>query len=253
VEAGGEPLGDDVFIPLYDYNPVRHIKRPWVTWILIAINVAVFVVFQSEIVMQIGDRAAIMFGVTPADIGRGVRLPTAYGALPEELTLVTYMFLHGGWIHLIGNMLFLWVFGDNVEDAMGHVRFIAFYLSCGVAGAVAHVLSMKSSTVPLVGASGAIAGIIAAYLILHPRVKIWVLAFGRIPLKLSAAWVLGIWVAFQALNILASTDDNTSWWGHVGGLIAGAALILVMRRPDTELFDRGLGMTARVDTHKVEP
>ncbi len=242
-----------MFIPLHDYNPMRYIKQPWMTWLLIAINVVIFVVFQSELVLQIGDRAAFLFGMTPAEIGHGVRLPSAYGALPEEFTLLTYMFLHGGWMHLIGNMLFLWVFGDNIEDAIGHWRFLGFYIACGFAGGVAHFFSMKTSTVPLVGASGAIAGIIAAYLMLHPRVKIWVLAFGRIPLKLSAAWVLGIWIGFQAINILAKTDDDTSWWGHVGGLIAGAALILVLRRPGVELFDRGLEFAPRVDTPKVEP
>ncbi len=192
-----------MFVPLYDYNPMRHVIRPYVTYLLIAANVLVYLVFQSDLVLQIGDRAAMLFGVTPQEIGVGARLPRGYGALPEEVTLVTYMFLHGGWLHLIGNMLFLWVFGDNVEDAMGHLRFLAFYLLCGIAGGLAHYFSMRNSNVPLVGASGAIAGIIAAYLMLHPSAKMWVLAFGRIPLKLSAIWVLGAWVAVQAINVLA--------------------------------------------------
>jgi membrane associated rhomboid family serine protease len=243
-----------VFVPLYDYNPMRHVSRPYVTYLLIAANVFVYVVFQSDLVLQIGDRAAMLFGVTPQEIGVGARLPRSYGALPEEVTLVTYMFLHGGWLHLIGNMLFLWVFGDNVEDAMGHLRFLAFYLLCGIAGGLAHYFSMRSSSIPLVGASGAIAGIIAAYFMLHPHVKIWVLAFGRIPLKLSARWVLGAWVAVQIFNVLASTDDDTSWWGHLGGLFAGAVLILFMRRPGVELFDRDLSpAAARVDRPRVEP
>jgi membrane associated rhomboid family serine protease len=243
-----------VFVPLYDYNPMRYVRRPYVTYGLIAANTIIFLIFQTDLVLQIGDRAAMLFGVTPADIGVGARLPRGYGALPEEVTLVTYMFLHGGWLHLIGNMLFLWVFGDNVEDAMGHLRFLAFYLLCGIAAGFAHYLSARSSSVPLVGASGAIAGIIAAYLMLHPRAKIWVLLFGRIPLKLSAMWVLGIWVAVQVVNIVAKTDDDTAWWGHAGGLIAGAILIQFMRRPGVELFDRAPAPEpARVDRPRVEP
>ena len=243
-----------MFVPLYDYNPMRHVSRPYVTYLLIAANVFVYLVFQSDLVLQIGDRAAIQFGVTPELFGPGANLPVGFVSLPEELTLVTYMFLHGGWLHLIGNMLFLWVFGDNVEDAMGHLRFLAFYILCGIAGGLAHYFSMRTSSIPLVGASGAVAGIIAAYLMLHPSAKLWVLAFGRIPLKLSAMWVLGAWVVVQIINILAKTDDDTSWWGHAGGLIAGAILILVMRRPGVELFDRDLPpVAARVDTPKVEP
>jgi membrane associated rhomboid family serine protease len=241
-----------VFVPLYDYNPMRHVIRPYVTYLLIAVNVFVYVVFQSDLVLQIGDRAAIVFGMTPALFGPAANLPIGYASLPEELTLVTYIFLHGGWLHLIGNMLFIWVFGDNVEDAMGHLRFLAFYLLCGIAGGLAHYFSMRYSNIPLVGASGAIAGIIAAYLMLHPSAKMWVLAFGRIPLKLSAMWVLGAWVVVQVINILAKTDDDTAWWGHAGGLIAGAILILFMRRPGVALFDRA-PEPARVDRPRVEP
>ena len=243
-----------MFVPLYDYNPMRHVSRPYVTYLLIAANVFVYLVFQSDLVLQIGDRAAMLFGVTPTEIGVGARLPRGYGALPEEVTLVTYMFLHGRWLHLIGNMLFLWVFGDNVEDAMGHLRYLAFYLLCGIAGGLAHYFSARSSSIPLVGASAAIAGIIAAYLMLHPHVKIWCLVLGRIPLKLSARWVLGAWVVLQVINILGKTDDDTSWWGHVGGLVVGAILIPFMRRPGVELFDRDLPpVAARVDRPRVEP
>jgi membrane associated rhomboid family serine protease len=243
-----------VFLPFYDINPMRHLMQPTVTWALIAINVFVFVVFQSGFAMTGDDRAAILFGVTPSELGIGATLPPGYGRLPEEITLVTYMFLHGGWFHLIGNMLFLWVFGDNVEDALGHLRFLAFYLLCGIAGGLAHVLSMPTSTIPLVGASGAIAGIVAAYLMLHPNVKIWCLVLMRIPLKISARWILGAWIVLQIVNVVIGTQDETAWWAHVGGLIAGAALITIMRRPGVELFDRGLAPApARVDTAGHEP
>lgn len=230
-----------MFIPLYDYNPRRHVGWPAVTWCLIAVNVIVYLVFQSDLVLQIGDRAAMLFGVTPTEIGVGARLPRGYGALPEEVTLVTYMFLHGGWLHLIGNMLFLWVFGDNIEDAMGHLRFIMFYLMCGIFAAVLHSWMMPTSELPLIGASGAVAGVISAYLILHPKVKVWVLALWRIPLKITAAWALGIWIAAQFGNLLFESEENVAWWAHIGGLLAGATLILFMRRRGVVLFDRTRG------------
>ena len=150
------------------------------------------------------------------------------------------MFLHGGWMHLIGNMLFLWVFGDNVEDAMGHGRFLVFYLLCGAAGGLAHAFAAPTSEAPLIGASAAVAGTLSAYLILHPRVKLWVLFLGRIPLKLSAMWVIGAWIAFQFFNLFVALDEETSYWAHIGGLVAGAVLIPFMRRPDVPLFDQGL-------------
>ena len=108
--------------------------------------------------------------------------------MPERFTLISYMFLHGSWIHLLGNMLFLWVFGDNIEDAMGHLRFIMFYLMCGIFAAVLHSWMNPTSDLPLIGASGAVAGVISAYLILHPKVKVWVLALWRIPIRITAAW-----------------------------------------------------------------
>jgi membrane associated rhomboid family serine protease len=229
-----------VFLPLHDINPMRHLMRPTVTWCLIGINFFVFIVFQSGFALEPDDRAAVLFGVTPSQLGVGTRLPSGYLQLPAEFTLVTYMFLHGGWLHLIGNMLFLWVFGDNVEDAMGHLRFLAFYLLCGIAGGLAHAITTSDPDVPLVGASGAIAGIVAAYLMLHPRVKVWCLVLLRIPLKISAMWILGAWIVLQVVNVVIGTQDETAWWAHLGGIIAGAALITVMRRPGVELFDRGL-------------
>jgi hypothetical protein len=121
--------------------------------------------------------------------------------VPEEATYITYAFLHGDIFHLGGNMLFLWVFGDNVEDALGHLRFLLFYLLCAAAGALMHGLLGPDSQVPLIGASGAVAGVVAAYLMLHPRVKVWILAFGRIPLRIPAYIALGLWILFQLVMI----------------------------------------------------
>ena len=124
-------------------------------------------------------------------------LPQGLPLVPEPITLVTSLFLHGSFLHLAGNMLFLWVFGDNVEDGMGHARFLVFFLLCGIAACLAHCLMNPLSTAPLIGASGAIAGVVAAYLILYPRVKIWALFFGRLPLQVPAMYAIGFWFLLQ--------------------------------------------------------
>ena len=192
----------------------------------------------------LGDGAAASFALIPRELfqvsifGGPAHGPSDAVAVPEGYTLLTYMFLHGDIIHLSTNMLFLWVFGDNVEDAMGHMKYLIFYLICGVAGGLAHAFMLPVSRLPLIGASGAVAGVIAAYLILHPRVLVWVLAFRFIPLRISAAWVLGVWVATQLFMVMVSDTDQVAWWAHIGGMTAGAVLILFMRRPGVPLFDR---------------
>jgi rhomboid family protein len=229
-----------VFIPLSDDNPLRSISYQWVTIGLIAANVVVFI-WQAA---GAGPSAAASFAVIPSELfqvrilGGSAHGPYDTIAVPEGYTLLTYMFLHGDIIHLVSNMLFLWVFGDNVEDAMGHVKYLVFYVVCGVAGALAHAFMLPTSALPLIGASGAVAGVIAAYLILHPRVLVWVLVFRFIPLRISAAWVLGVWVATQLLMVMFSQPNQVAWWAHIGGMAAGAVLIVVMRRPGTPLFDR---------------
>jgi membrane associated rhomboid family serine protease len=229
-----------MFIPLYDYNVLRTIKTPVVTRTLIAVTTVVFIIFESGLVIDAQMASVGAFGVIPAEFHLGAGLRSELAVIPEPLTFFTYMFLHGGWMHLIGNMLFLWVFGDNVEDAMGHGRFLVFYLVCGAAGGFAHAFAAPTSEAPLIGASAAVAGTLAAYLILHPRVKLWVLALGRIPLKLSAMWVIGAWIAFQFFNLFVALDQETSYAAHIGGLMAGALLIPFFRRPDVPLFDQGL-------------
>jgi membrane associated rhomboid family serine protease len=230
-----------VFIPLSDDNPLRKISFQWVTIGLIAANVGTFVwQFGGG-----GQTMAASFAVIPSELFQ-VRIlgGAAHGkwdvlAVPEGYTLLSYMFLHGDILHLLSNMLFLWVFGDNVEDAMGHMRFLLFYVVCGIAGGLAHAAMLPTSPLPLIGASGAVAGVIAAYLILHPRVLVWVLVFRIIPLKISAAWVLGAWVASQLLMVFVSLPNQIAWWAHIGGMVAGAILIVFLRRPGVPLFDRG--------------
>jgi membrane associated rhomboid family serine protease len=209
---------------------------------LIAINVLVFVL---QLAGSDGGAAALAsFALIPSQLFQvpvpvgAEALPT--GQVPEWVTPITYQFLHGNILHLLSNMLFLWVFGDNVEDAMGHVMFLVFYLLCGIAGGLAHAAFLPSSPLPLVGASGAIAGVIAAYLMLHPRVRVWVLAFRVVPLRVPAALVLGIWVVTQLAMVVLMPSDGVAWWAHIGGMVAGAVMILFMRRPGVPLFDRGM-------------
>ena len=231
-----------VFIPLSDDNPLRSIRFQWVTVGIIAVNVLVFI-WQNA---PAGESAAASFAPIPSElfqvhvIGGPAHGPYDSVAVPEGYTLLSYMFLHGDILHLASNMLFLWVFGDNIEDAMGHLKFAVFYIVCGVAGGLAHSLALPSSKLPLIGASGAVAGVIAAYLILHPRVRVWVLAFRIIPLRISAVWVLGVWVVTQVFMVILNQPNQVAWWAHIGGMVAGAILILFMRRPGLPLFDRGL-------------
>ena len=233
-----------MFIPLHDTNPLKSIDYQYVTVSLIVINIAIYVIFQTGWIIPLDDENLAAFAVIPAELmGHGLGDETIISPFltPERFTLVTYMFLHGSWIHLLGNMLFLWVFGDNVEDAMGHIRFIMFYLMCGIFAAVVHSLIMPNSDLPLIGASGAVAGIIAAYLILHPKVKVWVLALWRIPIKITAYWALGFWIPAQFANLVFDSEENVAWGAHIGGLAPARVLILFMRRRGVSLFDRTRG------------
>jgi membrane associated rhomboid family serine protease len=227
-----------MFIPLYDHNPLRHIVRPRVNYALIALTVLSF--FLTGGLDQLAvESAAVGLGHIPSVVNDLEELPAAYTVVPENATYVTYAFLHANLLHLGGNLAFLWVFGDNIEDALGHVRYVLFYLACAAAAAFVHSTINPASTAPLIGASGAVAGVVGAYLVLHPRVKLWILAFGRIPLKLSAAWVLGAWALFQLVNIvIAAADEAVAWWAHLGGMLAGALLVIVLRRSGVPLFDR---------------
>ena len=167
-----------VFIPIHDANRLKHIDYHYATIGLIAANVAVFLLTQIDL----GGETVLAFTLIPSTLTGYELRPDAIALLPEPATLLTYSFLHADIWHLGGNMVFLWVFGDNVEDAVGHARFLLFYALCAIGGGLAHVLVEPTSAAPLIGASGAVAGIVAAYLILHPRVKVWVLFFARIPI-----------------------------------------------------------------------
>ena len=230
-------------IPVHDGRSLAHISRPYVGWTIIVLNVlAYFLVEGGGITTEASQASVVSYGLIPALFNDLAALPEGFTELPDWLTLVSYSFLHGDLLHLLGNMIFLWVFADNVEDAMGHVRFLVFYLLCAAAGGYAYVLSAPEAEVPVVGASAAVSGVVAAYFMLHPFQKIWVLLFARIPLRLGALWVLGFWILYQVYAVLAADpSEPIAWWAHIGGLVAGAALVPFLRRRGVPLFDRGSG------------
>ena len=233
-----------MFVPVHDINPLKKIPFQWVTVALIALNILIYLLFGTEFFSPAYEYASD-FALVPVELlgssgtpsGEVLRLHEPL-PLPEAVTILSYMFVHVGFFHLAGNMAFLWVFGDNVEDAMGSFRFLFFYLLCGILAAFAHIALMPDSEVPVIGASGAVAGVIGAYLMLHPNVKVWVLVLYRIPLRVTAAWAIGFWAALQVYTAFFSTEAFVAWGAHLGGLAAGAVLIVFMRRPGVPLFDK---------------
>jgi len=225
------------FIPLHDTAPRYRIARPWITWSLILSCILVYFVQTSG-----GEdgfvRLVYGFGSIPAVLTGSAELSPGLALADPLVTLLTYQFLHGGFMHLAGNMLYLWVFGDNVEDAMGHARFLLFYLVCGVAAALAQVAHDPANVTPLIGASGSISGVLGAYLILHPKSRVLV-PIGFIPLYLPAWLLLVFWFGFQFFAAFgAPASDNVGWWAHIGGFIAGVALVLFFRTRGVPLFGR---------------
>jgi membrane associated rhomboid family serine protease len=218
------------FIPLHDHNPRVYIRRHYVTIGLIAANLLVFLLQLAQSPSE-EFFVALGFGLIPDRLLGDGELAPGIPAVTPALSLLTYQFLHGGWLHLGFNMLFLWVFGDNVEDAMGHGRFLVFYIVCGIAAGLVHALVDPGSQVPTLGASGAVSGVLGAYAMLYPRARLLVLAFGIVPWRLPALLVIGAWFAQDLLwGATGSPNaDGVAVWAHVGGMVAGAALVLLFR------------------------
>lgn len=210
-----------------------------VTCSLIVLCLLVFL-YQQSVPLQQAEALILSFGMLPAVLFDQRELVPQLALIPAELTLLSSMFLHGGWLHLAGNMAFLWVFGDNVEDSMGHWRFLAFYFLCGLVAGLAHAFVDRASISPLIGASGAVSGVLGGYLVLHPRVKVIVLVMLRLPLRLPAWGIIGGWFGLQVYSVIAGVGGPTAWWAHVGGFAAGVALIPFFRRRSVPLFDRGV-------------
>jgi membrane associated rhomboid family serine protease len=227
-------------IPLHDDNPTT--IRPVVTVAFIALCVVVFF-WQVSLPERAMFAATIGYGAIPAVIFGHVALPPGLDTVPPLATLVTSMFMHGGWMHIIGNMLYLWVFGNNVEDSMGHARFAVFYIVCGIVAALAHALQDVQSTVPMIGASGAVSGVLGAYLLLYPRARILVLVWLGIfvtTVRVPAMVVLGFWIVLQFINLAvaaaAEEPGGVAWMAHVGGFAAGMILLPFFKKRHIPLF-----------------
>jgi len=227
------------FLPLHADNPRVLIEQPWVTWGLIAACTLVFL-YQVSMDPEDGARLIYGLGLIPATVTGIRQLEPDLVLIPALATLLSAPFLHGGWMHLIANMLYLWVFGDNVEDAMGHWRFLAFYLLCGVLAALAHIAADPASAMPTVGASGAISGVLGAYLILHPKARVLVPII-IIPLYVPAWALLILWIGFQVASAAAGgpVGGGIAWWEHIGGFAAGALLAVFFRHKTVPLFGGG--------------
>ena len=229
--------------PIRDDNP--HFTTPIATYALIALNVAAWVFLQGLGSEPMLSSSVCRLGLTPGEllqtVPAGVQLQISQNTYcviegsSNWYTVLTSMFMHGGWLHLIGNMWFLWIFGNNVEDSMGHVRFVVFYLLCGLAAAAAQVVADMDSAIPMVGASGAIGGVMGAYILLYPRVQVHMLVFLGFfvtTFAVPAFLMLGYWLAIQLISGFLATGvegGGVAFWAHVGGFVAGVALVPLFR------------------------
>ncbi|HXC55623.1 MAG TPA: rhomboid family intramembrane serine protease [Rhizomicrobium sp.] len=217
-------------IPISDDNPAR--LKPVVT---VALIVLCALAFAWELSLGAAmDRALTVLGFTPNAFSHPDAAPAAALGIPIWVTILTSMFLHAGFLHIAGNMLYLWIFGNNIEDAMGHVKFTLFYFVCGIAAALIMVAMDPASHAPLVGASGAISGVLAAYMLLYPRARVRVIVPLLVmfyPFRLRAVWVVGIWFALQlvAAVLTPAAEPGTAWWAHVGGFAAGLLLTPLLK------------------------
>lgn len=231
----------DIMLPLHDDNPAQ--GTPLVTGGIVVACVVVFV-WQSLLGEQAAQRVAFALGAIPAVLFDRAELEPSLAWVPAWATLFSSMFLHGGFMHLFGNMLYLWIFGNNIEDAMGHGRFVVFYLVCGIAAALAHAAWDPASEVPMIGASGAISGVLGAYLLLFPHARVLVgipLGFYIHTVYLPAIWVLGFWFVLQLVSAALAAGQGgggVAWLAHVGGFVAGMALIPLFKRRGVRLWAR---------------
>jgi membrane associated rhomboid family serine protease len=220
--------------PIRDHNPSGRV--PYVNHALIAVNIAVFLGYWTTLSGRDLDLFLYTYGLVPDRVMAG----------QDMVTLITHMFLHGGWMHLLGNMLFLWIFGDNMEDQLGHLRYFGFYLLCGFGAAALQIAQMPYSDAPMVGASGAIAGVLGGYLLLFPKARVDVLFIFVIFFRVFSiqAWiVLGVWFGVQLFNGMGATEDGVAYFAHIGGFVAGIVLTLplLLRRGGPGYWQRNHG------------
>jgi membrane associated rhomboid family serine protease len=219
-----------MFLPLKDENQMRCLESPRVTWTIIATCVVAYLLFQADLFAKLEPNVSLGFGLVPSVIfGRDIIDPRILQA-PTWATPLTYQFLHGGLVHLAGNMLFLWVFADNVEDEMGHGRFALFYLVSGALAGLAYALTLPAGQAPLIGASGSVSAVLGAYLVLHPNTRVFGLFMNIIPVRIPALWFILGWFALQLGHALFDPNRAVAWIAHVAGVVIGAALVYPFRR-----------------------
>ena len=232
--------------PLRDENPT--LRTPYAVIFIIAANAIAWLALQGLGSAEPLARSLCLYGLIPGDllgllpagsqINVGAGLVCQFDGNANPLSLLTSMFMHGGWLHIIGNMWFLWVFGDNIEDVMGPVRFILFYVLCGLGAAFAQILTDPSSAIPMVGASGAIGGVMGAYALLYPRHHVHTLiflGFFATTVAVPAIFMLGYWFVLQivgGLPALGRSGGGVAFWAHVGGFVVGLATVHLFKRPD---------------------
>lgn len=228
-------------IPLHDDNPTE--RTPVVTVAIIATCVLVFL-YQASLPPRAGEAFVFIYGAIPSLLFGHAELPDEVAGAPATMTLFTSMFLHGGWMHLIGNMLYLWIFGNNIEDVMGHARFVVFYVLCGALAALSHAMTDPSSQIPMVGASGAISAVLGAYILLFPHAHVLVLLPGIGITRVAAGIVLGMWFLTQLISggmSVGAKGGGVAFFAHIGGFVAGMALIGLFKRPEVPFFSPGRG------------
>ena len=222
------------FFPISDDN--HSTTKPFVCYCLIALCSFIFL-WQSTLPLNLYNEAIKNFGVIPAAV-----LGEKESYLNPYLTIFTSMFMHGSWMHLIGNMVFLWIFGDNIEDSMGHKKFIVFYFVCGICAALLQAIIDPSSDIPMIGASGAIAGVLGSYLVLHPKANVnvlfWLFIFITV-IKVPAFIVLSIWIISQFFSASIGSEGGVAYYAHIGGFIGGAFLISFFKDSHIRLFQEG--------------
>ena len=219
-----------MILPLWDENPFEKQRLPLVSWGLIALNMAIFT-YIASLPEDGADVIVDRFGITPPDL---LRMFSTHDVL-QPLTLFSAMFLHGSWVHLLGNMLFIWIFADDIEEVLGRGRFLLFYLAGGVLSGLIYALLSYDSTLTEIGASGAIAAILAAYVMYRPCKKVHTLV-GWFVFMIDAYWLIGAWAVLQIVLGGLEQGDGVAYAAHVAGLVVGAALFAWMRPADVELF-----------------
>ena len=228
--------------PLKDDNPTT--ITPIVTVALIAVNVLIFLYQFFLLEPQFHDRFVYQYGAIPAVVVGKLSLNADIAAIPPILSVFTSMFLHGGLMHLVGNMWFLWIFGNNIEEAMGHLRFIIFYLICGILASWSHIASDPGSVLLSIGASGAIGGVMGAYIMLYPRARVWTFIFLfffiRI-LYIPAGIILGYWFFIQLINgsaTIGQEEGGVAFWAHIAGFVAGVLFVGLFKKKNVRFFNQ---------------